>query len=154
MAGCAAGDEDSRRAVRLALTYLCNEILANCHTEIEIVALVAKATGHTATLHGRGDHIESSGAQDVDGLGRGIAGTLLAMRVVEELCTKMRLASRKYFSEINSLLLRGVPYHLQRFETVGGKGRYEVVAVEQVLAIETEHGEHARFQHGDLATAV
>ena len=81
-------------------------------------------------------------------------GTLLAMRVIEELRSQMRFAYGKYLSKINSLLLGNVADDLQRFETVRGEGGNEFLIVEQMLVVETEHGEYARLNHGDCSTTV
>src|SRR5208337_226308 len=84
MARYTAGNQCARSALLVRAPHLRKEVLADRHAQFVILALISEAAGHAATFHGRSHNIEARRAQHVDGLRRGIARSLLAMRMVEE----------------------------------------------------------------------
>src|SRR5271165_4387224 len=79
-----ARHQRARAACLIGTPHLREEVLANRHAQFVILAFVAEAAGHAATLYRRGYNVEARGPQNIDGLRRGIACSLLAMRVVEQ----------------------------------------------------------------------
>src|ERR1700690_3046392 len=97
----AADQQHSRAAVLLGPPDLREEVLANGHAHIVVLAFVAEAPRHAATFDRGGDHIETGGAQDFEGLRRRVAGSLLAVRMIEDLRAVLALAGGKNAAEID-----------------------------------------------------
>src|SRR5271166_3375787 len=90
----ATGNERTR-GILLGRSHLREKIFADRHAQFVVLAFVAEAAGHPATLYGRRDHIEAARPKNIDGLTGGVAGPLLAMRVVENPGSMRRAIRRK-----------------------------------------------------------
>src|SRR5271166_4396780 len=137
--------------VLVRLPHLGKQIGTYRHAEFVVVVLVAEAAGHPAALDRGGDDVESRSAEHVDGLRCGVAGPLLAVRVIKEADTETGLSCRKELRKIDTVCLGDVPQSLKRLEAVGGERGDGRGIVQEVLVIEPQHGQHTGFDDDDLA---